>query len=284
MKLELKKFNMNQLRDDSVVVVIGKRNTGKSWIMRDIMHRHRDFPVGVCISPTESSNHFYGKFIPEMLIYDKYQPGVIKKFLDRQKKIMAQKDYEIATYGSSSIDPRAFLLLDDMMYDTSWIKDDNIRWLFFNGRHTKAFLAINLQFSLGLPPVLRSNIDYVFICRETYINNRKRLYEHYAGMFDSFETFCQVLDVVTNNYGTLVIDNVTKSNKLEDQVFWYRAADREDFKVCSEEFWTLQAIENEKRAGIKKPVDLDEDEEDRYDPKLLRKKNKIQLNVTTRHD
>ena len=35
MNIALKKFNMNQISDDSVVVLIGKRRTGKSILVKD---------------------------------------------------------------------------------------------------------------------------------------------------------------------------------------------------------------------------------------------------------
>ena len=98
---------------------------------------------------------------------------------------------------------------------------------------------ITMQYALGIPPNLRTNIDYVFILRENYVSNRKRLYEHYAGMFPTFEMFCQVMDQCTENYECLVINNNAKSNKLEDQVWWYKAKDHsnEPFKLCSQQAW-----------------------------------------------
>ena len=38
MSLQLKRFNMNMVKDDSVVVMIGKRNTGKSFLTRDLLY------------------------------------------------------------------------------------------------------------------------------------------------------------------------------------------------------------------------------------------------------
>ena len=38
MNLELKKFDMTQIKDDKVVVLIGKRDTGKSFLCRDILY------------------------------------------------------------------------------------------------------------------------------------------------------------------------------------------------------------------------------------------------------
>ena len=138
---------------------------------------------------------------------------------------------------NKSIDPRAFLILDDCLYDNSWTKDKNVRSLFMNGRHYKILFIITMQYALGIPPNLRTNIDYVFILRENYVSNRKRLYEHYAGMFPTFEMFCQVMDQCTENFECLVINNNAKSNKLEDQVFWYKANDHQEFRIGADDYW-----------------------------------------------
>jgi len=94
-----------------------------------------------------------------------------------------------------------------------------------------------MQYALGIPPNLRTNIDYIFILRENYVSNRKRLYEHYAGMFPNFEMFCQVMDQCTENFECLVIHNNAKSNKLTDQVFWYKAEPHDEVKLGSKEYW-----------------------------------------------
>lgn len=121
-------------------------------------------------------------------------------------------------------------------------------------------LVITMQYPLGIPPTLRTNIDYVFILRENYIANRKRIYENYAGMFPTFEAFCQVMDQCTENYECLVINNNSKSNKLNDQVFYYKADNHNDFKLGSKEFWELSK-------GLP-----DEDQEEQYDPNKTKKR------------
>jgi hypothetical protein len=118
-----------------------------------------------------------------------------------------------------------------------------------------------MQFALGVPPALRTNIDYVFILRDPYLSNRKRIYENYAGMFPTFEAFCQIMDQCTENYECLVINNNTKSNKLQDQIFWYKADGHGDFRLGSREFWELSKQLN------------DDEEEDQYDPNSVRKKS-----------
>ena len=231
MEIQLKKFNIKEITHDKVVVFIGKRDTGKSFLCKDLLYHHQDIPVGQVISGTEAANSFYGKIVPKVFIHEEFKPEIVSNMLKRQKMIIDEIN------KGKNHDPRAFLILDDCLYDQSWTKDTNIRSMFMNGRHYKVLFIITMQFALGIPPNLRTNIDYVFILRENYVSNRKRLYEHYAGMFPNFEMFCQVMDQCTENYECLVINNNSKSNKLSDQVYWYKASSHPDFKVGGPKAW-----------------------------------------------
>lgn len=276
MKLELKKFNPAKIESDSVVVFIGKRNTGKSYCMKDILNHHRDIPAGIVISPTERANGYFEKFIPKMLIYDECEDGIIKKFLDRQIKISTERKKQIKKSGNSQIDARAFFILDDCLYDKRWINDINIRSMFMNGRHYKIFFLITMQHALGLPPVLRNNIDYIFIFRNNILKEKQKIYDHYAGMFPSFEVFNQVMNQTTENYECLVIDNKIQSNKLEEQVFWYKANDV-NFRMCGSDLWELQNLE-EQRQDM--GYHIDEEDDEPFDSGVFtKKKNHGVINV-----
>lgn len=275
MKLELKKFDPRNLKDDSVVLFIGKRNVGKSFCLRYIMSFHQTLPVGIIVSPTERANHFFEEFVPKMLVYDEYDEAIVQKFLDRQIKITDQYNLEKKQYGRTDLDPRAFLILDDCLYDKTWPNSKNIRCLFMNGRHYKVFFLITMQYPLGIPPHLRANVDYVFIFRDNQIKNRERIYQQYAGMFPNFEIFCQVLDQCTENFECMVIDNKVQSNRLEDQVFWFKAAETK-FKLCSKELWDMQNMDEERRAmGMANEPEEDED----YNPSVMKKKNIPKIKV-----
>jgi hypothetical protein len=108
-----------------------------------------------------------------------------------------------------------------------------------NGRHVNSLVVITLQYPKGIPPALRTNIDYTFIFRESNMNNRKILYDNYAGMFNTFDDFCQVMDQCTNNFECLVIDNTGRSNAINDQVFWYKAEQQPEFQMCNQAYWTI---------------------------------------------
>jgi hypothetical protein len=248
-----------------VIVLIGRRDTGKSYIVRDLLYHQQDIPIGTVISGTEAGNSFYSDHVPKVFIHEEYNQTIIENILKRQRQCMAQIKKEIEMYKKSSIDPRTFVILDDCLYDAGWTRDKLMRLLFMNGRHWKVMLIITMQYPLGIPPNLRTNIDYVFILREPYINNRKRIYENYAGMFPTFESFCQVMDQCTENYECLVINNNSKSNKLSDQIFWYKAEQRGIFKLGSKAYWDL----SEK---------MNAEEEAAYDPTAA-KKNVQKINV-----
>ena len=273
MTLELKKFNMNKItfnpneNKGPVVVLIGRRDTGKSFLVRDLLYYHRNIPIGTVISGTEAGNGFYSSHVPKLFIHEEYNSGIIENILKRQRSVIKEVKKQIQVYRKSQIDPRAFCILDDCLFDSSWTKDKMMRLLFMNGRHWKIMLIITMQYPLGIPPTLRTNIDYVFILREPYIANRKRIYENYAGMFPTFESFCQVMDQCTENFECLVIDNNVKSNKLHDQIFWYKAQQHGDFKLGSKEFWE-----------ISKQIPSD-DEDEQYDPAKERKKSFVKINV-----
>ena len=271
MNLELKKFDMKNIQfnagqtEGPVIVLIGRRDTGKSFLVRDLLYYHQDIPIGTVISGTEAGNGFYAEMVPKLFIHEEYNTVIIEKILKRQKIVLKEIKREIQAYKRSSIDARTFVILDDCLYDNSWAREKLMRLLFMNGRHWKVLLIITMQYPLGVPPNLRTNIDYTFILREPYINNRKRIYENYAGMFPTFESFCQVMDQCTENYECLVIANNAKSNKLEDQIFWYKANAHPEFKLGSKEFWELS-----------KDIGSD-DEEESYDPSTQRKGPQINV-------
>lgn len=241
MAMELQKFDMSKIEDDKVVVFVGKRETGKSFLVKDLLYYHQDLPVGTVISGTEGANSFYSKLMPSCFIHGEYSEEVVIKYLQRQKKIVKQYKSQEERQGYSNTDPRGFLILDDCLYDSSWVKSKNVRSLFMNGRHYKSLFIITMQYALGIPPNLRTNIDYVFLLRENIVRNRKQLYEQYAGMFPSFDIFCQVMDQCTENYECLVIHNNAKSNRLQDQVFWYKADPHPDFQLGHPSIWEYHA-------------------------------------------
>jgi|TARA_R110002096_G_C14487550_1_gene714361 hypothetical protein len=273
MTLELKKFNMRDItfkpeeNKGPVIVLLGRRDTGKTFLIRDLLYYHQDIPIGTVMSGTEAGNGFYAEHVPKLFIHHEFSTVLVENVLRRQKQVLKQVNKEIKQYNKTKIDPRAFVIMDDCLYDSTWTRDKMMRLLFMNGRHWKIMLIITMQYPLGIPPNLRTNIDYVFILRDSYLSNRKRIWENYASMFPTLEAFCGVMDQTTENYECLVINNNSKSNKLCDQIFWYKAETHPPFKLGSKEFWELS-----KNMGS-------DSEDEEYDPSKGKKRSGPAINV-----
>lgn len=84
---------------------------------------------------------------------------------------------------------------------------------------------------------MRNQIDYVFLCREPIVSNRKRLYESYAGIIPSFAEFNAIMDTITEDYRCVVIKKRSLSNKVEECVSWYRAEQHSKFVMGSKAYW-----------------------------------------------
>ena len=111
---------------------------------------------------------------------------------------------------------------------------------------------------------LRSNIDYIFVLRENIIQNQEKIYKNFFGIFPNFHIFQDVLTSCTEGYDCLVLDNTSRSNKIQDCVFWYRAKHGRSFKIGSKELWSY----------CKKNFDSKKSKEQSdFDSKKVKKKN-----------
>lgn len=229
MNINLKKFDPRNIGDNRVCVFIGKRGTGKTTLVTDILYHKRHIPVGMVMSGTEEGNSYYQNFVPDLFVYSEYKSEVLEKVIMRQKSMAKAK------LPNSDV----FVLIDDCMYDKKMIRDKHMRAVFMNGRHWKLFFMLTMQYCMDLSPDLRANIDYVFILRENIIQNREKIYKNFFGIFPTFDMFAQVLNSCTENFECLVLDNTSKSNKIEDVVFWYKAKLLlpGSFRIGNPQFW-----------------------------------------------
>lgn len=229
-RLPIKGFTLDMFVKNPSIVMVAKRGSGKSYNVRAILNYFKDIPAGIIIAPTDKMNCFYGDFFPNTYIFYEYKTEIIEKVLTRQQAII-DKQKEKLKLGKD-IDTRCFVVMDDCLGQKgAWIRDRPIQELLFNGRHYEIMYILTMQFPLGITPELRSNFDYIFLLSEDYISNLKRIYDHYAGMFPSFESFRQVFGQLTEDFGSMVIVNRGARKSIFEKIYYYKAPDLTGVKV-----------------------------------------------------
>jgi len=213
MKLQIQRFDARKIKPGRITLLVGKRGTGKSTLMEDIMFRiHPTIEWSMAMTPTFESAEMFKRHMSYNFVYEQYAATVMERVVDTQRSLMRKKKQK-----------QLLVALDDCLYDKTILKSRTIREVFMNGRHMSLTVLIACQYIMDMGPDLRSQVDYVFALRENIISNRQRLWKYFFGMLGKYEDFARLMDACTENYTCLVLDNTVKSNKLEDCIFWYRA-------------------------------------------------------------
>jgi len=241
--LQLNEFDINSLIFDELgdyihprICIIAPSNSGKSWIVKNIMYVMKDIPTCVVIAPTDKMNKFYDNFIPTSYIYHEYKQEIIPRILTRQKKII-EKNERRTKENKKLIDPRICFIMDDCLSSkASWTKEESILEILFQGRHYKMSYILTLQYCMGIQPEMRTQFNYIFLLGEDNQNSRKKLYEHWCGVVPSYSMFETIFSQVTTNYGCLVVNNRIKSTDLTKKLFWFRAKKMPNFKIGIPQF------------------------------------------------
>jgi hypothetical protein len=213
--MNIKEFDWTGVPDQAVMIYIGRRKSGKTTNIIDTFYKKRNsFKAGLIFCGSKATIKEYERFFPSTFIYYGYHSDVVGALIDKQ-----ELDVEMGVASPM------FILVDDCMWaKKSILGDPNIRRLFMNGRHSKIFFVLSMQYCMDLHPSLRQQIDYTFLSREKNPQNRERLYKNYNVCFSSSAQFEECMKKCTLNHETMILNNgSTDSDRPEDNVFWWKA-------------------------------------------------------------
>ena len=244
---EFRKFDLNSIACGSLVVNVGKRGSGKSYLTKNILYHFRKrIPHVVVFSSSEDCNGFYSDFVPPAFIHTELDLNVLQSIFDAQSKVIADNraycKKKKVKYKEHTFQDNLLIIIDDFMHDSKKFTSTIMKNIAFNGRHCNITFLFNIQYVMLLPPQYRSQTDICFMYKEVINANKKRLYDYYAGMFGSLSEFLSVFSNLTNNYEVMVIkmtnlDSECASGGIENMVFWYKADKVPEFKIGSRHFW-----------------------------------------------
>ena len=258
MQVRIRKFEPETIKPDRIILIVGKRGSGKSKLLADLLYAMRDrFDFAMAMCPTMESSQMLKEVMPECCVYNRFSPAKID--------MLVQTCRENAAAGKIR---HVLLVLDDVFYDKSVSRSQNFRFLFFNGRHIHVTCVLLVQYICSIEPSLRTNVDYIFSMRETVLANRVKLYTMFFGCFSSFEDFAAAFDRCTQNFECIMLDNTVQSTSVSECVFWYKARlDLPPYQMGRPVFYELQT-KYRRREGANIPS-VEEQETVTKKPKMM---------------
>jgi hypothetical protein len=235
--ISIRELDLNMIRPNTESIktnlggtkltVIGKPGSGKSVLIKALLaSKQHIIPIGMVISGSEDTNRFYKSMFPNAFIFESFNMSHIENIQKRQKPAKQHLP-----------NPWAVLIMDDCMDDVKIFNDPKMIGLMKNSRHWSLLTIISTQYCLDFKPVIRTNMDGIFIFRDPNMTNREKLYRNFASIIPNFQLFNKIMDDITDDYYCLYIHNQSASNNWQECCFYYKAPQIENLKFGCDEFW-----------------------------------------------
>lgn len=213
------------LRNDIIILLVGKKRSGKSIATRHIMYTKRnEIDHAIVFSKTETAdNKYYSNFIPNVYIDNHINDTLLARYMHMQKNMPHR--------GAGMV------VVDDMISDKQSQHDPNLKELFIANRHSKTFLFFITQRFKKAETTLRDNADFVILFHDDNTDNIKQYYEAYGtDLFNKFEDFRTIFFQITSTKYQAMVIHVTSCDP-DKRLYFYKAKhDIPDFKFGSKGF------------------------------------------------
>lgn len=227
----IRKFKPANILQKSTVLIIGKRNRGKSTLAADIL-RYFKCPKAVIFSATDMCSGFYKQFFNPNYIFSEYDTDTLRNIIDLQKQFVKNSN-DFSKHG-------LLLVIDDTGFDKKFLNSKELFEIVLNGRHLLITVVIMLQDPVSMPLSMRGQMDYVMSLGESFPINKERLYRWFFGVFPTMKSFSDCFDKVTENFGCMILDNTVRGFKTPDDcIFHYKATPNLRYKFGSKEYRKL---------------------------------------------
>ncbi len=201
----------------STMCVIAKRGSGKTWFATNVINNLNVTPNFIentlIISPTEQMSLFYGPKFPKSQILYNYDGDILTEYL---KKIENLGGEEFKNFSGC-------VVLDDCFGNKQLQKDPVVRELLCNAKHYNLTVVLILQWPVTMPIDLKSSFDYVFLFKDDFLTNQKKLYAQYGRTFPHLKLFKQAFEQLTTDYSCMVIKKPSVITNISDNVFHFKA-------------------------------------------------------------
>jgi len=196
-KENIQEFHLEDMLSYSHSLIVGRRGTGKTYLIIEMLNHILDLNKLLIIDPIERMIGQYHKTFPGAQIEYDFSFDIVEKFIDSCKK--------------DNSDGTHCIIIDNCIGSRSF-DSDQFHDLLKKAQEHNIYLIATIQYPLG---DFGEMFDYVFICQEDTYMNQKKMFEKYGIACPSLGSFIDILHETTRNYGKLIIDN------RQEKVFKY---------------------------------------------------------------
>jgi hypothetical protein len=180
---------------NKTVALLGKRNSGKSQLLRYIVKQTKNQLSKVfVISPTEIVNNFYKGLVDDKCIFDKWNENWVEELITKMTEV-----------SSKTKNQNVLLILDDVCSDTNFNTSNTFKKIFTRGRHIFISIIITCQYMHQLPRITRSNLDYILAGQMNAMSTQILADEFLYGSIER-KQFVKMFNTSTRDYGFLLIN------------------------------------------------------------------------------
>ena len=197
---------------NKTLCVVAKRNSGKSVLIKYLVTCEKgQFSKIYVICPTEKINRFYNSIVPDQCIFDSWSEEWANALIKKMTEINANK--------TASERKNVLIILDDVFSDTNFHQSQALKVLHVRGRHLNISIINTIQYLNLLPPICRTNCDYL-ISGQMNRQSVQLLAEEYISGDIEKNDFIKMYNRVTKDYGFLLINNNSiKNNEDLNQIY-----------------------------------------------------------------
>tara|TARA_B110000902_G_scaffold252726_1_gene314528 strand:- start:618 stop:1484 length:867 start_codon:yes stop_codon:yes gene_type:complete len=215
--VDVKSFDWSTLPSCGFFEVLGKRGTGKTTWTQFILQSspNRDTGVFVVVAGSETAKHSWSKIVHPVFVVD---PSL--KHLEMLKTTQNELVRHYQKIGEPFPPERQVtLVFDDVSSNKELMRSHILAYLASNSRHLQMSIFILAQYHCQIVSEVRNQFDIVFTLSTADKRSIDRIYSEYCSCLDA-RVFRHILGTVTQNFGLLVINNQSNSNKIDDICFY----------------------------------------------------------------
>jgi hypothetical protein len=229
MRLKISKLDPDSLKPGGVYLLQGRRSTGKSTLLKQVLYWMKDkHDLVIAMTPTESTKEMFCSILPAQFVYDGFNVNILEAVMETQKELIAKGKVR-----------RVCIVLDDLSFDAKAFREKAVGAAFRNSRHYNCSLCITAQAVYDLLPSLRQQVDVVFALRDPIAQSRKKLWLAYFGMM-RYDDFVACFEACTSNFGAICLDQSVPTSDVTECVFYTKAdVTLPPFRVCRDIYFRI---------------------------------------------